>query len=182
VVVIVALALAPGSGSDSNSTQAEASSTVSVAAPTPSAATIDPCAQVESALPVQLDGNNPRAVEPSPDTGAAVVAWGNPPIIFHCGVDRPKELVANSTADIILAGGVNWLPVGTSNATVFTAVDRSVYIQLTVPKSYAQPPIATVGTAIASVLPAICDVPADVSTATPTTSSGATSTLCTRRS
>jgi hypothetical protein len=164
VVVIVAFALSPSGSSDQPS--ASSTAVVSVAAATPSAAAIEPCAQVLSQLPVQLDGSDPRRVEPSPDSGAPVVAWGNPAIILQCGGTRPKALTEGSSAFLVNvpnSGGdaVNWLPVTGSNATVFTVVDRSVYIQVTVPKNYSQPPLATLSTAIATALPAVCHVASD---------------------
>jgi Protein of unknown function (DUF3515) len=164
VVVIVAFALSPSGRSDQPSVSSTA--VVSVAAPTPSAAAIEPCAQVLSQLPVQLDGSDPRRVEPSPDSGAPVVAWGNPAIILQCGVARPKTLTEGSSALVIGVGAVNWLPVTGSKETVWFAIDRSVYIQVTVPKAYPQPPLASISTAIAAVLPAICHVPDEVASST----------------
>jgi hypothetical protein len=175
IVVIVALALSPGS----NDSQPKISSTavVSVHAPTPSAAAIDPCAQVLSQLPVQLDGYNPRRIEPSPDSGAPVAAWGDPAIVLQCGVGRPAALTEASGALIIdvpvtdvpaaSVGPVDWLPVSITGATVFTVVNRAVYIQVTVPKSYTQPPLASLSTAIAAALPAVCHLGEDEPSASP---------------
>jgi hypothetical protein len=186
VVVIVAFALSPSGTSDQPT--AGSTAVVSVSAPTPSPAAIEPCAQVLSQLPVQLDGSDPRRVQPAPDSGAPVVAWGNPAVILQCGVGRPKALTEGSAAFLVNvpnSGGdaVNWLPVTGSNATVFTVVDRSVYIQLTVPKSYTQPPLATLSTAIATALPAICHVAADgpAPTAATTGSSTEIGPLCVDR-
>jgi Protein of unknown function (DUF3515) len=180
VVVIVAFALSPGGSSDTPGSSSTA--VVSVTAPTPSAAAIEPCAQVLSQLPVQLDGSDPRRVEPSPDSGAPVVAWGSPAIVLQCGVTRPKALTEGSSALVIGVGAVNWLPVTGSNETVWFAIDRSVYIQVTVPKAYPQPPLASISTAIAAVLPAICHVP-DEATATASASGagGSVGPLCVDR-
>jgi hypothetical protein len=179
--VILALALAPGSSSKGSSAQSVATAFVSVTAPTPSPAVIEPCAQVLSALPVQLDGLNPRKVAPAPDSGAPVVAWGDPAIVLQCGVTRPKELTEGSSALVVAVNNVNWLPVTASNSTTFIAIDRAVYIAVTVPKSYAQPPLATLSTAIAGVLPQICSAAPDGPgpSATPT---GTASALCVDRS
>ena len=69
---------------------------------------------------------------------------------------------------------VNWLPVAVGNATVFTAVDRAVYVQVTVPKSYSQPPLAPISDAVAQALPPICHFPADeIATPTPTQTTSA---------
>jgi hypothetical protein len=160
VVAVIALALAPRG--NHGTSQSVATAVVSVAAATPSASAVEPCAQVESVLPVQLDGNNPRAVHPYPDDSAAVVAWGDPPIVFQCGVPRPSGFV--NTSQLIQADGVNWFVGGDSKTSVFTAVDRAVYIRLTVPKSYAQPPLATVADAVAKALPPVCHTADDTAT------------------
>jgi hypothetical protein len=129
---------------------------------------------------VQLDGNNPRIVHPYPDDSAPIVAWGNPPIVFQCGVPRPAGFVAIS--EPINVDGVDWFVAGNSKTSIFTAVDRSVYIQLTVPKAYPQPPLAQVSDAIAKVLPAVCHDADDVAT---TAANGVTATpigpLCVNR-
>jgi hypothetical protein len=177
-VVIVALAIAPRSSDKQPSVGSTA--VVTVQAPTPSSAAIEPCAEVESQLPVQLNGYNPRRVEPAPDSGASVVAWGDPAIVFQCGVARPKDLTEGSSALIIGVGTVNWLPVTGSTATVWVDIDRSVYIELTVPKSYTQPPLAPISTAIAAALPAVCHVPDDVASPAPT-SNAAVGPLCVDR-
>jgi hypothetical protein len=160
IVAVIALALSPHNGSNGDN-QAVSTAVVSVAAPTPSAATIEPCAQIESVLPLQLDGSKPRIVHPYPDDSAPVVAWGSPPIVFVCGVPRPAGFV--DTTELIQSdGGVNWFVGGNSTTSVFTVVDRAVYIQLTVPKSYAQPPLGSVSAAIAQVLPPVCHTGDDV--------------------
>lgn len=173
LVVIVAFALSSGSGTSTPSTGSTA--VVSVAAATPSTAAIEPCAQVLSQLPVQLDGSDPRQLHPFPDAGAPAVAWGDPAIVLVCGVGRPTGLTEGSSAFIVNvpnSGGdaVNWLPVAVSGATVFTDIDREVYIQVTVPKSYSQPPLATLSTSIATALPAVCHVAADGTGPQPTDS------------
>jgi hypothetical protein len=185
LVVVLAFALSRGGGSSgSGAAQSQPTTVVTISAPTPSPAAVEPCAQVLSQLPVQLDGNNPRNTQPYPDTGAAAVSWGNPPIVLLCGVARPKELTEGSSALVIGVGAVNWLPVTGSNATVFIAIDRAVYIQVTVPKSYTQPPLATLSTSIAAALPAVCHVADDEPVPTTSASSGSAGPvgpLCTHR-
>ncbi len=184
----MAFALAPGGSSDGQPTTGS-TAVVAVTAPTPSTAAIEPCAQMLSQLPVQLDGYNPRRVEPSPDSGASVAAWGDPAIVLQCGVARPKELVAASAALIVDVpvtgkGPVSWLPVTGSGATTFTVVNRSVYIAVTVPKAYPQPPLSTLSTAIATALPAVCHLAAEEPSASPAPQPGDESTvgpLCTQR-
>jgi hypothetical protein len=200
-VVVLAFAFARGK-SDSSSTatpKAGGTAVVSVAAPTPSEAALSPCAQVQSALPVQLEGYLPRIVYPYPDASAPVVAWGDPAIIFQCGVPKPADLKPESTAlGYQVNGDIYWFQTSDSKNNIFTAVDRAVFIRVTVPKAYPQPPLPTLSDAIASVLPAVCHFPGDesrapstptpsrapgspLSTATPTPS-GPIGPLCTQRS
>jgi Protein of unknown function (DUF3515) len=186
VVVVLAFALSGGGSSGSGSPKAQSTAVVTVSAATPSPAVVEPCAQVLSQLPVQLDGLDPRNTQPSPDTGAAAVSWGDPPIVLLCGVARPKELTEGSAALVIGVGAVNWLPITGSSATVFIAIDRAVYIQVTVPKAYAQPPLATLSTSIAAALPAVCHVADDEPVPTTSSSSSGSGTtdvgpLCTHR-
>jgi hypothetical protein len=132
---------------------------ISPSAPAPNAATTRPCTSVLQYLPQRLDGMAPRVVHPQPDS-PFVVAWGEPAIVFRCGVDRPAELAPQSSEQIFSAngaGGPYWLPVREATQTVWTVIDRAVYIELTVPNSYQQPPLAPIGTAVAKGLPeAVC--------------------------
>jgi Protein of unknown function (DUF3515) len=136
------------------------------------------CAKVLSALPSQLAGLDQRRI--SPPTSPYVVAWGDPAVVLRCGVGRPAGLTPGSTVQVFNAapvGGapVYWLPVNEPSQNVFTTVDRSVYIQVTVPAAYPQPPLAPLSAAISSVLPAVCRVPEIGQSAPPTAS------LCSRR-
>lgn len=110
-------------------------------------------------LPQTLDGLKPRVVHPRPDT-PFVVAWGDPAILFRCGVARPAELRPQSSDQIFSANGAAgpyWLPVRDAKETTWTVIDRSVYIQLSVPNAYSQPPLAPVGAAVVKGLPeAVC--------------------------
>jgi hypothetical protein len=126
---------------------------VAASAPPSSAAAEQPCAQVLSRLPVALDGLPPRVVHTTPSS-PFVVAWGNPAIVLRCGVPRPARLTA--TSGLLGVDGVYFLPVRTGGQTVFTAIDRAVYVEVDVPTSYSQPPLGPLATAIAKSLPAVC--------------------------
>ncbi|MGN6609568.1 MAG: DUF3515 domain-containing protein [Jatrophihabitans sp.] len=116
------------------------------------------CTEVLQKLPIQLSGLVQRVVHPTPDT-PFVVAWGQPPVIWSCGVERPKELTPGSSAQAVAVDGVWFLPVASKDETIWTAVDRSVYFQVVVPKGYAQPPLAPIADAIAT-LPQVCVIDA----------------------
>jgi hypothetical protein len=126
---------------------------VSVAAPaSPDTATQQACVKVFAGLPVELGGLAPRRTETD---SSFVAAWGDPPVALRCGVVRPAELVPQSAELIIRVNEVDWLPHQLSDSTVFTTIDRSVYIELTVPKKQAAPPLPQVSNAV-KVLPAVC--------------------------
>lgn len=126
--------------------------------PTVTASAMGTCRILIRTLPATLDGldrNRPASRPPF------VLAWGKPPIVLQCGVARPPQLKPYSTAQLIGSGrdlSVNWLPVPRSTATEWTIIDRSVYIRLTVPDSYATPPIDALSTIVARILPPVCSV------------------------
>ena len=117
------------------------------------------CERLMSRLPRTLDGQ-PRDHEAA--RGQFVVAWGRPPIVLRCGVGRPAQLRPYSSALLIGSGNdlsVNWLPADDGGAaTSWTTVDRKVYIAVTVPSSYATPPLNDLSDVISRTLPAICTV------------------------
>jgi hypothetical protein len=161
-VVIVAFALARGVGNgEPKSTLSGPPPPIAASAPPANASAEGPCAQVLSALPVQLGQLAPRVVHTVPDS-PNVVAWGDPAVVLRCGVPRPSQFEA--TSQLVLSG-VYWLPVKTKNATVFTAVDRAVYVEVTIPTKQAYIPLPQLGKAIASKLKPVCAVPEDNVTA-----------------
>ena len=165
MTVIVAFALARGSGKSHEATPSGPPAPITVAAPPSNAAAEAPCAQVLSALPVKLGPLAPRAVHTQPDS-PFVVAWGDPPVVLRCGVARPAALTPRSS-EVVFLLGVYWLPVQEKNSTVFTSVDRSVYVEVRVPKRVSYQPLPLLGQAIASKLKAICAVPDNDSTYRP---------------
>jgi uncharacterized protein DUF3515 len=131
---------------------------ITVSAPPSDAAAEGPCAQVLSALPVQLGQLAPRVVHTRPDS-PNVVAWGDPAVVLRCGVPRPEAFVP--TSDVYNIGNVYWLAVKQKAATVWTVIDRAVYVEVTVPEKQAFQPLPLLGSAIATKLKPICAVPED---------------------
>ena len=114
-----------------------------------------------SALPLTLDGQDLRRTVSDPSSGQ-IQAWGDPAIVFRCGVSRPKDLVPGSSTQYILGGnraGPYYDVTSANGADIWTTVDRSIYIEVTVPQKYqggdVMPPISR---AIAKVLPPVCTV------------------------
>jgi hypothetical protein len=146
---------------------------ITVAAPPLAASHAAACTKVLAALPVSVANLQPRVVHPHPDS-PYVVAWGDPPVVLSCGVDRPKDLHAGSSAQFFLGGNTSgpWYDVTSSGgANVWTTVDRAVYIAVSVPPTYHAAPLPVISRAIASALPPVCAVDPKANP----------DTLCTRR-
>lgn len=141
-----------GGGPAPSGTAPAALPPVSVPAPAGTSPTVvATCARVISALPLQLAGLDLRRTESNPPS-PSIVAWGQPPIVLRCGVGRPAELGPALSKELFQINGVLFLPDRRSSATVWTVVDRSVYIDVTVPTSYRQPPLGPIADAVTKVL------------------------------
>ncbi len=66
--------------------------------------------------------------------GDNAVAWGAPPIILRCGVERPDILDEGPRCDLI--GDVDWVAETTSDGFLFTTVGRRFYVSVEVPSDY----------------------------------------------
>ena len=107
------------------------------------------CPALMGALPLELAGEPSRPVQS--DTPYAY-AWGEPPVVLVCGVERPATL--EPTSPLIQVNGVNWL-VDTSDPDriVWTAVDRPVYVQVTVSADTDSAPVTALGPVVNDTLP-----------------------------
>jgi hypothetical protein len=159
VVLIVGLALGHANEHHhpATSTSPGALPPVTVAAPPSKAAAIAPCTKVLTMLPTSLDGLQSR---PAFSTSSLVVAWGDPAVVLRCGVNRPAGLVPGSDAFTTGVDGVLFWVVHAKDSTVFTVIDRAVYVEVTVPSTYAGGPLAPIADAVRSALPAVCVVSA----------------------
>ncbi len=110
---------------------------VSVAAPpSPDVATQSACIKVFAKLPVQLGSLKPRTT----DTNSSfVAAWGDPAVVLRCGVSRPAVFGTAEAAQLIDVDSVIWQPDPQKDRTVYTTVDRAVYIEVSVPAEQDQP-------------------------------------------
>ena len=155
-VVLAFLLTAHGSGPRSGSTATPSATgplpAVTVAAPpSPSAATERACIAVFAKLPVQLGTLAPRKT----DTDSSfVVAWGDPAIVLRCGVAKPAVLGSPQAAQLLDVNSVIWQPDPQKTQTVYTTVDRAVYIEVTVPAG-ADQPLPLLAPAI-QALPQLC--------------------------
>ena len=121
------------------------------APPKPDAATQAACVKVFAKLPVQLGQLAPRRTETdSPFVGA----WGNPAVVVRCGVAKPAVFGTPEAAQLVEVNAVLWQPDPQRDRTVYTTVDRSVYIDVTVPAG-ADQPLPLLAPAV-SALPPLC--------------------------
>jgi hypothetical protein len=72
--------------------------------------------------------------------------------VLVCGVDRPAGYVAGVSA--IQINGVQWyVDTDDPDTTVWTTVDRPVYVQVSLPASVDSAPVTALTTQIAQALP-----------------------------
>ncbi len=159
VTVLLALAFTAGRApKTSTSATSTPAAPITVAASSLPAAAQSPCEKVSEKLPITLNGLAPRAVYGPP----FVVAWGDPSVLYRCGVARPARLTPGSGDEVIDTGTgagrtVEWFPVKGKDQTVWTSIDRSVYIEVTVPAGLQGGEIiSALSGYIASALPAVC--------------------------
>ena len=107
------------------------------------------CPALITTLPFELAGEPSRRVD---SATPHAYAWGDPAIVLVCGVDRPGGFVVGTSA--IQINGVQWY-VDTSDpdATVWTTVDRPVYVQVTLPPEVDSAPVTALTPQIAAALP-----------------------------
>ena len=111
------------------------------------------CTALLAALPDELPGTGgplparPLA-EPAP---AGVRAWAAAPapVVLRCGLPRPLELTPTSL--LLEVDGVSWLPL--ADGATYIAVDRPVFVALTVPGSTGTGPLQVVSEAVRATLP-----------------------------
>jgi Protein of unknown function (DUF3515) len=126
--------------------------TVAIASvPAPKADSAE-CRALLGALPEQLvDYRRAAAAQPTPSGAAAWTADGEP-IILRCGLDRPAEFVVGSPLQVVDA--VQWFELADQGRSTWFAVDRPVYVALTLPQGSGPTPIQVMSDVIAKSLPA----------------------------
>ena len=142
-----------------------------VSVPAPKADSAE-CRSLADALPEQLgDFRRAPAADPAPP-GAA--AWRATPdgeaVILRCGLERPIEFVLGSPLQVV--DEVSWFRVGEAGAgedqgaddgrSTWFAVDRPVYVALTLPAGSGPTPIQEISRIIAKSLLAKAVDPAPV--------------------
>jgi hypothetical protein len=102
-------------------------------------------------LPVQLGQLPPRRTQTD---SSFVAAWGNPAVVLRCGVAKPAIFGSPEAAQLVEVNSVLWQPDPQRDRTVYTTVDRGVYIEVTVPAG-ADQPLPLLAPAV-STLPRLC--------------------------
>ncbi|OBF49730.1 hypothetical protein A5787_09110 [Mycobacterium sp. 852002-50816_SCH5313054-b] len=139
------------------------------AAPAPHASDAA-CRSLAGALPQRL-GDYQRATlaQPAPEGAAAWRAGsGGEPVVLRCGLDRPAEFVVGSPIQIV--DRVQWFEVsadrqsaGDAGRSTWYAVDRPVYVALTLPAGSGPTPIQQLSDVIDHTMPAVPINPAAAS-------------------
>ena len=86
---------------------------------------------MEQALPEKVDDTDRRDTTPRTSRTAA---WGDPPVVMRCGVERPKGLTI--TAQLNTVNGIDWLVETRDGGHVFTSVGRAAYVEVVVPAEH----------------------------------------------
>ncbi|MFC4948959.1 DUF3515 domain-containing protein [Pseudonocardia sp. GCM10023141] len=114
------------------------------------------CTTLLDALPATLDGGRatrPLAA-PAPPASRAWAAVPRP-VVLRCGLPRPAELTPTSA--LLAVNGVSWLRLddGVPDPVVITyvAVDRPVYVVLTVPVDAGSAPLQQISDVVRDKLP-----------------------------
>jgi hypothetical protein len=110
------------------------------------------CRTLLGALPEQLGDYHRAPAAPPAPAGAAAWTAGDDRVILRCGLDRPSEFVVGSPLQVVNA--VQWFELADQGRSTWFAVDRSVYIALTLPQGSGPTPIQEISDIIVKALPA----------------------------
>jgi len=112
------------------------------------------CHQLVDALPQRLgDYSRAALVQPAPAGAAAWQPAGEgDPVILRCGLDRPADFVVGSPIQQV--DRVQWFQVSQDQRSTWYAVDRPVYLALTLPPGSGPTPIQQLSELIDRTMPA----------------------------
>jgi hypothetical protein len=112
------------------------------------------CGKLLEALPARL-GDYTRAtlVQPAPLAAAAwQQAGAGDPVVLRCGLERPTDFVVGSAIQMV--DRVQWFEVRQDQRSTWYAVDRPVYVALTLPPGSGPTPIQQLSELIDRIMPA----------------------------
>ncbi len=138
-VALVAVVLAAGGCGEPGSVEIDATH--------PSSTAAGLCEDLVGNLPDTVADEDVRDVEPSNALGAA---WGDPPIVLRCGVDKPAALHADSVCFVV--NDVGWFASQDGQAVsgdepvegdmTWTTIGRAAYVEVVVPEDGDREPVA----------------------------------------
>ncbi|MGX6512044.1 DUF3515 domain-containing protein [Rhodococcus sp. SJ-2] len=114
------------------------------------------CTDLLAAVPENI-GEFARAelADPAPVGAAAWQAPDASEVVLRCGLERPAEF--DQAAALQVIDGVQWFEVSGAaqgiDASTWYAVDRPVYVALTVPNGSGPTPLQDISAAVIDVLP-----------------------------
>lgn len=114
------------------------------------------CTELMGNLPENL-GDYTRAElrDPAPEATAAWQPTEGEPVVMRCGLPRPPEF--NQASPLSVVDGVQWFEISGAaqgiEASTWYAVDRGVYVALTVPNGSGPTPLQDASAAITQALP-----------------------------
>ena len=113
------------------------------------------CRALMEALPQRLgdDQRAPIAHPAPPGTAAWRTATDSDPVVLRCGLDRPTDFVVGSP--IQLVDRVQWFEARQDDRSTWYAVDRPVYLALTLPSGSGPTPIQQLSDLIDHTMPAV---------------------------
>jgi Protein of unknown function (DUF3515) len=117
------------------------------------------CQKLVEALPSRL-GDYTRATlaQPAPVGAAAWQPAGEgDPVVLRCGLDRPTDFVVGSPIQQV--DRVQWFQVNEDQRSTWYAVDRGLYLALTLPPGSGPTPIQQLSELIDRTMPARPVVP-----------------------
>lgn len=113
------------------------------------------CRALLDVLPQRL-GDYQRAPTAQP-TPAGAAAWraegGGEPLVLRCGLDRPADFVVGASIQVV--DRVQWFQVRQEDRSTWYAVDRPVYVALTLPPGSGPTPIQQLSDLIDHSMPAV---------------------------
>ncbi|APE08722.1 MULTISPECIES: DUF3515 domain-containing protein [Rhodococcus] len=114
------------------------------------------CSQLLDALPEELgDYTRAELADPAPVGAAAWQSDDGEEVVLRCGLDRPDQFDRAAALQVI--DDVQWFEVSGAEqgipASTWFAVDRPVYVALTVPDGSGPTPLQDITATISATLP-----------------------------
>ncbi|QCQ91829.1 DUF3515 domain-containing protein [Rhodococcus sp. SGAir0479] len=114
------------------------------------------CTTLMSDLPESLgDYTRAQLRDPAPEATAAWQPAEGDPVVMRCGLPRPPEFDQASPLSVV--DGVQWFEISGAaqgiEASTWYAVDRGVYVAVTVPNGSGPTPLQDASAAVSKALP-----------------------------